>query len=1114
MNYLYTKVNPKLVLMLCLCFMQINIFAQSNVRISIKNDRITIRQALQEVEKQSKMSVAYNESKLNGDRSIQLNVKDQPLDTVLNEILAGTDFSYQLKDGYIMIIPAKKDEPQKKSISGKILDETGESLTGATVVVRGHNTGSITDIDGNFTLLAAKGDLLVISFLGYDSQNIRVTDQNRYDISMKPLSRDLDAVVVTALGIKRAQKALSYNVQEVGSDELTKVKDANFINALSGKVAGVTINASSSGVGGASKVIMRGVKSIEQSSNALYVIDGMPMFNLGREGGTEFDSAGTSEAIADINPEDVESLTVLTGAAAAALYGSNAANGVVVITTKKGKAGQTSLTVTQNTEFLRPFVMPKFQTRYGTGSLLNPESAVIDKSWGQRLNASNYMGYSPKNDYFNTGIVTTETVSLSTGTERNQTYLSLGAVDSRGMIPNNKYDRYNFTFRNTSSFLNDKMKLDVGGNYIKQSDLNMTNQGIYQNPLVSAYLFPRGDDWQDIKMYERYDTQRKISTQYWPQGLNEYTGQNPYWINHRNLRENKKDRYMFNANLSYDVFDWLNLVGRVRLDNADTDYSEKLYASSNTTLTEGSTNGFYGIRKIKDKQTYGDILANINKTFKENITLVANIGGSISDMQQSLTETRGPLIDTEDQSAIPNKFSLVQLDRSKIKNLEDGYHEQTQSLFASSEVGYKGAYYLTLTGRIDWPSQLAGQYSNQKSFFYPSVGTSFILSEILPLPKQINYMKLRASFASVGLPFKRGLANKNYEWDNVSQQYVAESHYPLSELKPERTNSWEIGLTTRFLQHFNFDISVYDSRTYNQTFNPQLSPSSGYNTFYVQTGSVLNRGLELALGYNNTWDKFSWSTNYTLSANKNKIQELVRDWKNPLTGEIVNKDRLDVGGLADAHFILTEGGTLGDLYSIYDLQRDSNGNIYIDQNGNINAERASNPIKLGSVFPKANMAWRNDFSWKNFNLGFMLSARFGGIVYSATQAIMDRYGVSEASAIARDNGGVVVNGGDLVDAEKWYTTIGKSSGIAQYYTYSATNVRLQEASLGYTFSKAQLWGVGEATISIVGRNLWMIYNKAPFDPEAVATTGNYYQGIDYFMVPNTRNIGFNVKLKF
>lgn len=237
MNYLYTKVNPKLVLMLCLCFMQINIFAQSNVRISIKNDRITIRQALQEVEKQSKMSVAYNESKLNGDRSIQLNIKDQPLDTVLNEILAGTDFSYQLKDGYIMIIPAKKDEPQKKSISGKILDETGESLTGATVVVRGHNTGSITDIDGNFTLLAAKGDLLVISFLGYDSQNIRVTDQNRYDISMKPLSRDLDAVVVTALGIKRAQKALSYNVQEVGSDELTKVKDANFINALSGKVA-------------------------------------------------------------------------------------------------------------------------------------------------------------------------------------------------------------------------------------------------------------------------------------------------------------------------------------------------------------------------------------------------------------------------------------------------------------------------------------------------------------------------------------------------------------------------------------------------------------------------------------------------------------------------------------------------------------------------------------------------------------------------------------------------------------------------------------------------------------------------------------------------------------
>lgn len=1113
-----------LLILILYCF-QLKASAQEQY-LTLRFTNTPISEIFKQIKDEIDLSVIYHTDDIDPDKRIDLIAVNKSVEDILETVLdaSGANLSYVIRDKYIVITKAEEKQlsraaQQKRTITGTVVDDDGEPLIGVGVYAEapdGATLGTVTDINGEYSLSVDNNTVLTFSYLGYITQNINTGDRTVLNVTMKEDVHLLDEVVVTALGIKRSQKALSYNVQEVKQDELVRVRDANFINALSGKVAGVNINASSSGVGGASKVVMRGVKSIEQSNNALYVIDGIPMFDFASEGGTEFDSSGARDAVADINPDDIESLSVLTGAAASALYGSYAANGVIIITTKRGTAGKTSLSVSQNTEFLRPFVLPEFQNRYGTGSLLNPGVTVVDRSWGNRLNDANFMGYSPGDDYFKTGILTTQSVSFSTGTDRNQTYASVSGIDSRGMIPNNDYDRYNFTIRNSTSFLDDKMMLDVGGNYILQSDRNMANQGVYQNPLVSAYLFPRGDDWEDIRMFERYSTQRRISLQYWPQGLNEYTGQNPYWINYRNLRENKKDRYMLNGSLSYDIADWLNISGRVRIDNAATEYTEKLYASTNTTLTEGSNNGFFGVSKINEKQTYADILANINKQLADDVSLFANIGASISDMQQNLMQTRGPIIDTETESGIPNKFNVMQLERGKTRNWQDGYRDQTQSVFASTEFGYRSEYFLTLTGRYDWPSQLAGTYSTQKGFFYPSVGTSFILSEIFQMPREvINYMQLRASFASVGLPFKRNLAQRYYDWSDGMNGYEPTPTYaPMPELKPERTNSWEIGLTTRLFGQVNMDISLYDARSFNQTFNPQLSVSSLYKSRYIQTGSVRNRGIELSLGYEKSWSDFNWSTNYTFSANRNKIEELVRDYEDPETGEIQNSSRLNIGGLADARFILTEGGSMGDLYSLYDLQRDSNGDIYINQDGDVTSVRADEPIKLGSVLPKSNMGWRNDFSYKNFHLGFLFSARLGGVVYSATQAIMDRYGVSEASAVARDNGGVVVNGGDLVDAEKWYTTLGRSSGIPQYYTYSATNVRLQEASLGYTFTKSQLWDIADVTVSLVGRNLLMIYNKAPFDPESVATVGNYYQGIDYFMMPSSRNVGFNVKFNF
>ena len=1104
---------------LCLFYPVQNAWAQTDSGITLKMENARLESVLDAIEQQSKY--LFLNDRVDLDRTVSIDVADAGIEPVLETLFSGLDVEWRI-EGTNIYISAKKvarestggGGSQDNRISGKIIDATGLPVIGAGVLIQGTTVGTSTDLDGNFSFDLPEDiadPVLEVSCLGYTSQLIPVGVRRVFDITMETDAIMMEATVVTALGIKRSEKALSYNVQEVKSDELLANKDANFINSLSGKVAGLVINASSSGVGGASKVVMRGQKSISKSSNALYVIDGVPMYTSARDAGTEFDSRGATDPIADLNPEDIESMTVLTGAAAAALYGSAAANGAIVITTRKGQEGKTSVTVSSNTEIFTPFVLPRFQNRYGTGDYNSSEGSVT-RSWGSRLNSFNFMGYDPAKDYFRLGVTGTESVSLSTGNSKNQTYLSAAAVNSIGNVPNNKYNRYNFTFRNTTSFLDDKMTLDVSASFIMQDDLNMTNQGTYNNPLVGAYIFPRGNDWADIEMYERYDSSRKIYTQYWPVGDAGMTMQNPYWINYRNLRQNKKTRYMLSAGLSYEILDWLTLSGRVRLDNSHNKYTEKFYATTYNQLTELSDNGLFGLETSEDKQVYADVLLDINKTW-EDWSVHANVGASITDMRNDLFSNRGPIA----ADNIPNVFNVFAIDQDAMVKKQSGWREQTQSIYASAEVGFKNAYYLTLTGRNDWPSQLAGPRSRTKSYFYPSVGASVVLSQIIPnMPRQLEFVKLRASFADVGTPFDRWLANPMHEWPDKGNAWATDTTYPV-ELKPERTQSWEVGLQMRFLNWFSLDATYYRTNTKNQTFFPEISTGSGYSEIPIQSGDVLNEGFELALGFEKQWGIFNWASNYTFSTNRNEILELAENAINPVTGEKLNISLMDMGGLGNARFILKEGGTLGDIYSRQDFVRDNNNAIYIDQNGSISTRTIENQedyIKLGSVLPKANMAWRNDFRIGNFNFGFMLTARLGGVVFSRTQAMLDYYGVSEASALARDNGGVVINGSDLIDANTWYTAIASGNAVPQYYTYSATNVRLQEASIGYTFPRKMLNNVCELTLQIVGKNLWMIYNKAPFDPESIATTGNYYQGIDYFMMPNTRNFGFNIRLKF
>ena len=454
---------------LCLSFMTFSAYAQS-AQVSLSMQDASLEQVMKEVEKQTGYLLVYHDN-IDLRQTVSVEISNASITDALNTIFSGRKISYRLSGSNISLYPMEEKASVSRPVRGRITDMTGEPIIGASVMVEGTTNGVITDIDGNYVIeVTGDGASLKVEYLGFEPAVVSVGSRSVINVTMTETSLALEGTVVTALGIRRSEKALNYNVQQVDNSAVTTVKDANFINSLSGKIAGVTINASSSGVGGESKVVMRGTKGISQSSNALYVIDGVPMYTMSDNSSTDYGSRGRTEAIADLNPEDIESISVLTGAAAAALYGSHASNGAIIVTTKKGSEGKIEVTVSSNTEVMTPFMFPSFQNRYGN-------QAGVAASWGDKLLSHNYMGYDPARDFFQVGVTGTETVTVSAGNKHNQTYASASAVDSRGIVPNNGYHRYNFSFRNTTSLLQDKLSLDVSAQYVIQSDRNMVNQG-------------------------------------------------------------------------------------------------------------------------------------------------------------------------------------------------------------------------------------------------------------------------------------------------------------------------------------------------------------------------------------------------------------------------------------------------------------------------------------------------------------------------------------------------------------------------------------------------------------------------------------------------------------
>jgi len=1010
--------------------------------------------------------------------------------------------------------------PNAAAIKGVVKDETGTPLAGVTVAIKGTNTGTQTDVNGAFTLNAKPGDVLSISYIGYTSKQITLGSETILTITISSNTKSLNEVVVTALGVKRSEKSLVYANQLVKGDELTAVKTDNLMNSLNGKVAGVDISPSTSGPGGSVKVILRGSKSATGTNQPLYVIDGVPMTNTSNYNGQPNSTYGGSpdggDGISNLNPDDIESITVLEGASAAALYGSQAANGVILVTTKKGKEGTATINLSSSYTNNTISYKPDFQNEYGV--TVDPTTHLKGTtSWGDKL--SSPVVEDNLSDFYRSGNNFTNSVSLSAGSELAQSYFSYANTMANGVDPGDNLKRNNFTFRETGEFLNKKLIVDVNTNYINQKIMDAPGEGFYYNALTGLYLYPRGQSITPYKQnYEVFDPTRNLNEQNWD--ANEDIQQNPWWIVNRNPNFTNRDRLIVNSTAKYTVNDWLNFQIRGNVDRVADSYQQNDYATTNAVLSPSVSlhppapplsNGSFTMNQQTLTQIYSDFIANFKIPLKGDFKVDGLVGASITD-DNTVGEAYGaglglyiPNIFVEQNVVTSNGLASAS---SNVSTLPSN-HSQIQSLFGSVNLSFKNWAYLTVTERNDWSSTLS--FTPNDSYSYPSVGLSLILSDMTKLPDVITYAKIRGSYAEVATPVSQYTTNPINSFGNAGS-VTFNSVYPNPLLKPTNTKSKEAGLDLRLLDNrLTYSFTWYKSNSYNQFIQYTPPASTGYTTGYLNAGNIQNTGIEMLLGFDAVKSSaFRWNTNLNYSFNHNKIIEL--NPADPTTPVVLT-------GFGNNAYesVLATGGQYGDIYG-YTFQRNAKGQIELSSTG---APIQNSTAKLlGNPNPKFQIGWGNSFDYKHFSLSFLVDGKFGGQVLSMTQMLLDSYGVSAASGAARDAGGVVVNGVDpsgktvtKTDAYAWYSTVGNRGGIGEAYMYSATVVRLRSATLGYTWPISNS-AIKSLKLSLIGSNLIYFYKKAPYDPEVTMSTGNGLGGVDVFNAPSTRNVGASLDVTF
>ncbi len=986
---------------------------------------------------------------------------------------------------------------QQRNVSGSVTDDQGVPLPGATVIVQETNSGTTTDFDGNYTISAEDGQTLIISYVGYTSQQITVSNSSSYDVALQ-LGNALDEVVVTSLGIKRQKRELTYATQNVDSEGIDESRpNGNLVNSLQGKVAGISIQTTSQGVSSASKVVLRGNRSIAGSSQPLYIVDGVPL------GGD----------ITDLSPDDIASISVLRGSNAAAIYGSRANNGAIIITTKSGEAGAFSVNVNSTLTMETANILFDYQNEYGQGSG-GVFSSFSTDSWGPKLGgAQEHWSFSPNiagaipyaanpdnvMDFFNSGMSLANNISVTSGSEKMSTYFGYTNDIRTGIVPGNELERHNINLKIDNNMLDGKLKLSSRVNYIKSTiDNQLAQWESFDNPLRHAYRLPRNIRTQDAEVFEFVDSSGNVKQNYWKP--NDNGGANPYWTINRNLNEVLTDRVLGYTSLTYQFNDDLSLLVRSSIDNTNFTRESKFYNDSYII----ADNGNYQTSNTRSLEWNNDFLLTYDKDLSDDLSLNLNIGGNNRVNKSTGVNTNNGGLNA------PNIFAL-----SNAQNLTASQfisEREVNSLYGFGNLGFKNALFVDLTYRSDWSSTLPVENNR---YDYYSAGLSAVISDFITMPSFIDFLKLRGSLAEVGNdtnPYSlERLANLE-SGGFISLQTTA----PASDLGPEKTTSFELGFdTTFFNQRVNLDFTYYKSNSIDQLFRQDVPQASGVTSKFINGGDIQNEGIEavLSMGLLTNTD-FKWDVTFNYATNRSEVIRLAE-----------GLDALSYGGDFMRRYQLDVGMPWGSIYS-RGFERDAQGRVLMNANGTP-VITSGQSVNIGNFNPDWLGGILNSFSYKNFNFRFLIDIRQGGEVVSFTKTLLASDGLLAETAIGRQGG--IRFGTDVytnetpassptaVDPETFWTSIGgRNSPAGEAFVEDASNIRLREMSLSYGFGQSSLQNTPFKNIklSLVGRNLFFLSNNASIDPEAIHGTATANDGYEAFSLPTTRSIGLNLKLGF
>ena len=1069
--------------------------------ITLSATNMPIQDVFEEVKRQTHYSVFYEKDMLADARPVTINVKNSPVEEFLDMAFKDEPFGYYIEKRTIFI----KRKPslirqtalqtpavpvvQLFPVQGRILGADGNPVAYVNITVKGSTRGTTSDADGKFTIDVNPDDVLVISSIGFVTQEYIVNGQSDLEITLTAEATSLNEVVVTALGITREERSLTYAVQTVKGDQINKAKETNVVNSLQGKVAGVTITRDATGPGGEAKVLIRGNRSINNSNEPLYVIDGVPLNgNIGM-----------------LSPDDIESMTVLKGASAAALYGSQGQNGAIIITTKRGKAGETSINYVGGWTVDQAAVLPELQFEYGQGDA-GIYNAGSEHSWGPKITGQDVelwngttvqMQGQPDRlkDFFRTANTFNNTVSVMGGSEKMQTYFSYGNMMAQGIMRNNDLMRHNLDLKITNN-ISSKFTVFSKLTYIYDAVDNRVvpgDGGTYALP--SIFRSPVTIPLSEMQKYSYLDETGTEKQSYWNPGSSVQL--NPYWALNRVLYFQKRERILALLTMKYDITDWLNIQLRGSFDKTLQNYDRKVFADSYFSQV-GSDYEMWATKRFGSNM---DALLSFDHSIGKKFNVSGNVGASIQESRYERNEQNANGLNKA------NFFFMVNA-KSPVATNSYGRSPRVQSLYATTTFSYNNYLYLDLTARNDWSSALPKE---NQSYFYPSIGLSAIVSDIVEMPSWVTYGRARITSANSGFGGTEYL-DRNYYSVGSGGAIITPNTQSLGDYKPELTHSYEAGLDWRFFaSRLGFNLTYYITRTKDQLLLIGLPPASLFDQKYINAGLIENRGVELTADYSPVRTKsFSWTIGLNYSKNKNKVKELTQTMKSVVIGEGDNVYLIKVD----------EGSSYGDVY-VRGWQRNAKGERLVDADGTPILTDGLDAF-VGNYNPDYMMGLSNTFTYKDFSLSFLIDHRQGGVVISGTQALIDADGHSQASLRGRE-GGIVLDAvtadgsknATPIESQKYFGLIGGRYPIAEFYSYPGTNTRLRELVVSYRLpdrllSKIKI--IKRAEVSLVGRNLFFFHKTAPIDPEI--TRGVDGGGLEYAALPSTRNYGLSLNISF